>query len=280
MSEPQSSTASPSFGTVADAYDRGRPGYPAEAVRWLLGHEPQIVLELGAGTGKLTAELVRQGHAVHATDPDPQMLALLEANVPDASCKRASAEYIPANDRSVDVVVVGQAFQWFNAERALAEIARILRPGGHLAIVHNEHDVRIPWVRRFGALLGDAEQDFFPESVVTHERFGFVDEASFKHWHDVNRETVLDLALSHPKVLAMDHGARESKLTEVLAFYDDYGRGMDGMQLPWIARCFKASLVDRPGSAADDQPKEGDGDGESSLASDGTDSGMLLIDFT
>ncbi len=123
-----------SFGSVAERYDRGRPGYPAPAVRWLVGRETATVLELGAGTGKLTAELVAQGYDVHATEPDPEMLAVLRKRLPDVPTSEAGAEEIPLPDRSVDVVVVGQAFHWFDHDLALPEIARVLRPGGHLVV--------------------------------------------------------------------------------------------------------------------------------------------------
>lgn len=277
-----------SFGSVAGAYDRGRPGYPPAAVAWAVGQEPRIVLELGAGTGKLTAELVRQGHAVHATDPDPAMLEVLRERVPECSSRQASAEEIPANDRSVDVVVIGQAFHWFDHARALPEIARVLRPDGHVAIVHNERDTRIPWVRRLGALLGDQDHLHEPEALVTSDLFGFVEDHSFKHWQDVNRESILDMALSRSTIAVLDDEEREARLEAVLAFYDDYGRGMDGMQIPYVTHCYRAAVVDRndqTGSQAavdeadEAQPGEPGVEHTGPIVSDGTDTDMLLIDF-
>ncbi|MGZ5404903.1 MAG: class I SAM-dependent methyltransferase, partial [Nocardioides sp.] len=90
-----------SFGPVAERYHRGRPGYPDAAVRWLVGRETATVLELGAGTGKLTVELVAQGYDVHATEPDPEMLAVLRRRLPDVPTSEAGAEEIPLPDRSV-----------------------------------------------------------------------------------------------------------------------------------------------------------------------------------
>ena len=165
-----------SFGPVADAYDRGRPTYPADAVAWLVGRQRATVLELGAGTGKLTAQLVAQGHDVLATDPDDAMLDVLRERVPQARVSNTSAEEIPLGDRSVDVVVAAQAFHWFDHERALPEIARVLRPGGHLALVWNQRDERIPWVRKLGRIIGTQEQLRDPsEILVTSNLFGFVD---------------------------------------------------------------------------------------------------------
>jgi ubiquinone/menaquinone biosynthesis C-methylase UbiE len=151
------------FGSVADAYDRGRPGYPAEAAAWLVGDEPITVLEIGAGTGKLTEALVELGHEVHATDPDDAMLARLRARLPDVPTSVASAERLPAADASYDVVVAGQAFHWFDHDVALPEIARVLRPGGQLALVWNQRDEQIPWVRKLGRIIGNQEHQ---ESVA------------------------------------------------------------------------------------------------------------------
>ena len=271
-----------SVGPVAEAYDRGRPSYPAEAVAWLTGGEAKVVLELAAGTGKLTRALVDQGHAVFATEPDEAMLEVLRERVPEVSAKVATAEKIPANDRSVDVVVVAQAFHWFDHEAALAEIARVLKPGGHLALVWNSRDERIPWVRRMGDILGRQESNTSSSQHLVHsDLFGFVEEATFKHWQEVNRETVLDLARSRSSFAAMDGAGRERHLAELLAFYDDYGRGMDGMQIPYVTRCYRAVVVDRtasdpsgPTTSGPDEPSH-----EGPVVSDGTDTDMLLIDF-
>ncbi|WP_439938011.1 class I SAM-dependent methyltransferase [Nocardia sp. N13] len=265
-----------SFGSVAEAYDRGRPAYPSEAVAWLAGGEAKVVLELGAGTGKLTRQLVDQGHAVFATEPDEAMLAVLRERVPEVSAKVATAEEIPANDRSVDVVVVAQAFHWFDHEVALAEIARVLKPGGHVALVWNSRDERIPWVRRMGDILGREDLDTSSAQQLVHSGlFGFMEEAAFKHWQEVNRESVLDLARSRSSFATMDDVAREERLAELLAFYDDYGRGMDGMQIPYVTRCYRAVVTDRDEPPTDDAEAPHDGP----VVSDGTDTDMLLIDF-
>ena len=271
-----------SFGRVADAYDRGRPTYPLDAASWLVGKKGATVLELGAGTGKLTARLVELGHDVHATDPDEAMLDLLRERVPGARVSSTSAEEIPLGDRSVDVVVAAQAFHWFDHDRALPEIARVLRPGGHLALVWNQRDERIPWVRRLGRIIGTQEQLRDPAEVLVNSKlFGFVEQKEFKTWQDVNRETILDLVLSRSNVLALSEEDRAAKLAEVLAFYDDYGRGMDGMQLPYVVSCHKAVVVDRLDQAPPVDEEESDtGEGiVIGTASDGTDTEMLLIDF-
>ena len=273
-----------SFGPVAEAYDRGRPSFPVEAARWLVGREAASVLELGAGTGKLTRQLVELGHDVHASDPDPDMLAVLRRHLPDVPSSESGAEEIPLPDRSVDVVVAGQAFHWFDHDRALPEIARVLRPGGVLAVAWNQRDESIPWVRKLGLILRSEETkqavETSSEVLVQTPLFGFVEERPFTFWQQVDRSSIIDLAASRSYIASLDEADREAKLAEVLAFYDDYGRGMDGMQLPYRCECYRTVVVDRHGPdetpAEDEERPPADPPTE---PSDGTDTDMLLIDF-
>jgi SAM-dependent methyltransferase len=272
-----------SFGGVADAYERGRPTYPTEAARWLVGETPATVLELGAGTGKLTRVLAGLGHDVHATDPDPEMLRQLETALPGVRAMVASAEDIPLGDESVDVVVAAQAFHWFDLDLALPEIARVLRPGGRIALVWNQRNEKIPWVRKLGNVIGRQDHlDQPAEALIYSELFGFVEDATFTHWQTVDRQSIQDLVLSRSNVAVLDDEARAAKLAEVLALYDDYGRGMDGMQLPYDTRCFRAQVLDRPRSPkptdADATTTEGDDAPQAPAPDDGPDPD-LLIDF-
>jgi len=278
MSERPESPTTPdwahSFGGVADAYERGRPTYPAEAAAWLLGERPATVLELGAGTGKLTRVLVGLGHDVHATDPDEAMLAVLEEQLPGVRTAVAAAEDIPLPDASVDAVVAAQAFHWFDLDRALPEIARVLRPDGRICLLWNQRNEKIPWVRRLGALIGTQEQLRDPaQALIFSELFGFVEDHEFSHWQTIDRATIQDLVLSRSNVAVLDEEERRAKLAEVVAFYDEFGRGMDGMQLPYVTRCFRAQVLDRAVQVEEDGPAVADGGGD-----DGPDD-MLLIDF-
>jgi ubiquinone/menaquinone biosynthesis C-methylase UbiE len=270
-----------SFGSVAEAYDRGRPSFPREAVRWLVGHDPTTVLEVGAGTGKLTQQLVALGHDVHATEPAREMLEILRRNLPDTRTSQASAEELPVPDRSVDVVVAAQSFHWFDLDRALPEIARVLRPGGHLSLVWNLRNEKIPWVRKLGTLIGNQEllAKDIGEPLVHSGLFGFVEDASFSFWQDINRDTIQDMVLSRSNIALLDDEAREAKLAEVVAFYDDYGRGMDGMRLPYDTQCYRAVVVEQPGQQATSEDDAPGGPKDSEPPNDGPDDGMLLIDF-
>jgi len=126
-----------SFGGVADDYDAARPSYPPEAVRWIVGAQPLEVVDVGAGTGKLTRVLLELGHAVTAVEPSGALRDKLAASLPAARALEGTAEAIPLADGSADAVVVGQAFHWFEVEPALAEMARVLRPGGHVGLIWN-----------------------------------------------------------------------------------------------------------------------------------------------
>jgi ubiquinone/menaquinone biosynthesis C-methylase UbiE len=235
-----------SFGGVADAYDRGRPTYPREAAVWLTGDRPLSVLELGAGTGKLTEQLVALGHDVHATEPDAQMLTILEKHLPRVRVSQAPAEEIPAGDASYDVVVSAQAFHWFDLDRALPEIARVLRPGGRLSLVWNQRDERIPWVKRLGRIIGTQDQLRDPAEMLTDSKlFGDVETESFKSWQVIDRNSIQDLVRSRSNVATLPPAEQDAKMAEVLAFYDDFGRGMDGMQLPYVVSCFRSRVLDR-----------------------------------
>jgi ubiquinone/menaquinone biosynthesis C-methylase UbiE len=275
-----------SFGGVAEAYERGRPTYPVEAVRWLLGEDQITVLELGAGTGKLTRVIASLGHDVHATDPDPAMLQILERKVPGVRTAEASAEDIPLGDASVDAVIAAQAFHWFDLDRALPEIARVLKPGGHLCLVWNFRNEKIPWVRRLGGLIGTQDQQDDPaQALIFSELFGFVEDKEFSHWQVIDRKSIQDLVLSRSNVAVLDERERAAKLAEVLAFYDEYGRGMDGMQLPYVTRCYRADVLERKLPAATSTSESGEpggdsaGDSSAGPPTDGPDDDMLLIDF-
>jgi SAM-dependent methyltransferase len=129
------------FQAGAAAYERGRPGYPREAIDWLVGKlslaPGRTVLDVAAGTGKLTRELVASGAEVVAVEPVPAMRSVLEQVVPGARVLDGTAEALPLGDESVDAITVAQAFHWFDGPAALAEFHRVLRPGGRFALVWN-----------------------------------------------------------------------------------------------------------------------------------------------
>jgi SAM-dependent methyltransferase len=230
------------FAEVAGAYERGRPEYPVEAVRWLAGDEPRDVVDLGAGTGKLTRALVSFGHRVTAIEPLPEMLELLPAAAPGAAAILGSAEVIPLPDEHADVVTCAQSFHWFDHAVALPEIARVLRPGGRLAFVWNTRDDRDPWVARLSALIGNesVSREESSAPVVASGLYGPVETAQFAIEQILDRERLLDLVLSRSYCAKLPPAERKPILDAAGALYDEVA-GPDGISLPYVTECFRAS---------------------------------------
>jgi SAM-dependent methyltransferase len=144
-----------SFGPAANEYDARRPGYPEAAVAWATGGTRLDVVDLGAGTGILSRVLLRLGHRVTAVEPDGAMRARLVATSPVERALPGTAEAVPLPDESVDAVTAGQAYHWFDRERAHPEIARVLRPGGVFAPIWNIRDESVPWVARLSEIVDE-----------------------------------------------------------------------------------------------------------------------------
>lgn len=276
MSQPADpSTHARSFAGVADAYQRARPSYPEEATAWLTGTDPARVVELGAGTGKLTSGLLNAGHRVLATDPLEPMLRHLKQVCPDAVPVLARAEQIPVRGRWADVVVCAQAYHWFDLDRALPEVARVLKPGGRIALVWNLRDERIPWVKRLGRLIGTQEQNTDPtQDLLSSHLFGFVESAQFRFWQPLDRDRLRDLVLSRSNIAVMGSAERDAIIAQVDELYDGYGRGHDGMLLPYVTHCFKAVV-----RAQADPDEDDDRGGPTGPPTDDDDADTLLIDF-
>jgi ubiquinone/menaquinone biosynthesis C-methylase UbiE len=186
------------FELAPKPYEIGRPPYPQEAIDRLVA-ELEIesgtrVLDLAAGTGKLTRRLVPTGADLVAVEPVEAMRSALLASLPDVEALAGTAEAIPLPDASVDAVVVGQAFHWFDGDSALAEIHRVLRPGGRLGLIWNVKDETVDWIEKLGGIMesyrGDAprvasgawKKAFERTTLFTHlerARFAFVHEADF-----------------------------------------------------------------------------------------------------
>lgn len=278
-----------SFDLVADAYDRGRPAYPDDAVAWLLedragtGRSPEVV-ELAAGTGKLTEQLLARGCTVTATDPSEAMLGRLVRRAPGARCVAGTAEQQPLAKGAADLVVAAQAFHWFDPGRALPEVARVLRRGGRFVVLWNSRDDRIPWVRRLGRLIGATGRVEDPtEAIDSSAMFEAVERRTFRFWQSMTRESLRDLVRSRSNVAMMSDLERERVLREVDALYDGFGRGHDGMLLPYVTtvcrtRVLPWALPEEPTKMpAEDQVGRGSDAGTLPPTDVGDDD--LLIDF-
>lgn len=184
-----------SFGSVAEQYERARPEYADEAVDWLVAEldlEPgSRVLDLAAGTGKLTRQLVRRGLDVIAVEPSDEMRAVLERVVPEAEALAGAAEAIPLPDGSVDAVTVGQAFHWFEPKEAFAEMRRVLRPGGGIALLWNRWDEEDPILSQVDALL----RDIRPPAVARGEEWeSDYERQAFRQLRPMTIEAIVEWA--------------------------------------------------------------------------------------
>jgi SAM-dependent methyltransferase len=212
--------------TAAEAavvYDRGRPGYPAAGVEYasegLRGRAALRAADLGAGTGKLTQALVAAGLGTIAVEPATGMLKLLKHAVPHATVLAGSAEQLPLPDGSVDLVTAGQAFHWFDQDRALPEIARVLRPGGRLALFYNTRDDAVRWVKALADLVGDhadyASSNHRLEPYDLGPLFEFDGLRQFPYEQELDAAGLADLVGSRSYVLLMAPDERAALLERV-----------------------------------------------------------------
>jgi SAM-dependent methyltransferase len=240
MSEPDHAR---SFGEAAERYDRFRPGYADEAITWAVGERPLRVADLGAGTGILSRGLRDLGHDVVAVEPDGQMRARLEAASPGVVALAGTAEEIPLPDGSVDAVVAGQAYHWFDPERAHAEIARVLRPGGVFAALRNDADPGAPWTVRFTQIIdGPLPTDDEPTPAFG-DAFGPVTRAVFAHELWLTADDLVGLATTRsPYLVAVPERRREMEAEVRGLIAREFG-GRGRFAMPHLTRVYRAARI-------------------------------------
>ena len=219
------------FELVADLYERARPEYPPEAVAWIAERlalrAGRTVLDLGAGTGKLTRALLATGARVIAVEPGEAMLAELIRAAPDVEALHGAAEDIPLPDGSVDAVAIGQAFHWFRHDEALPELHRVLRPGGGIALVWNGRDQDSPLQREVSELIEPfvpaGRTAVIPDSsraLAESELFGPLEERRFTFVQELDADRLVGRILSISFVAAAPAEKRaevEQKLRKLVA---------------------------------------------------------------
>jgi SAM-dependent methyltransferase len=233
-----------SFGSAAAAYERGRPSYPPEAIDWLLPAGASKVLDLGAGTGKLTTRLVERGLDVVAVDPIPDMLEVLSASLPNTLALEGTAEEIPLEDNSVDAVLVAQAWHWVDPEHAIPEVARVLRPGGRLGLVWNTRDERLGWVRELGEIIGsDGDRGRF--DVTLPAPFNAPQRHQVEWTNYLTPQALIDLVASRSYCITSPTEVRTRTLDQVrelLATHPALANSA-GLALPYVTVCIRATLA-------------------------------------
>lgn len=231
-----------SFGAATGDYHQGRPGYPADAVEWMLPASPGRVLDLGAGTGKLTALVVGLASEVVAVDPDAAMLEALTGSVPGVSTAVGQAEQIPLPDASVDAVVMGQAWHWVDPDTASAEIARVLRPGGVLGLIWNIRDSREPWVARLGeAMRGSAAEALIEgEGPRVAAPFDGLETRTWEWARSMSADDVRAMARSRSHYIVGDASYRAQVDRDLDTVLDGLPSPQGEVSLPYVTHAFVA----------------------------------------
>jgi SAM-dependent methyltransferase len=230
-----------SFGSAADRYDANRPSYPPAALTWALGTQSRQVVDLGAGTGILTRVLRSLGHDVRPVEPDEGMRARLSTSSPEVTPLAGTAEQIPLPDAAVDAVMAGQAYHWFDPERAHPEIARVIRPGGVFAPVWNIRDESVAWVAELSEIIDDTRAgdhaglltnpDFGPE-------FGTVASNRFQHEAPMTADRLVTLVTTRSYYLT----ATPQRRAELEARVRELASGLpEVFPLPYLTVIYKAT---------------------------------------
>jgi SAM-dependent methyltransferase len=245
-----------SFGEVADEYNRLRSGPSSEALDWLLPEGVTDVLELGAGTGILTRLLAERVPHVTAVEPDDRMRAVLAAIEESVEVVAGHAEDIPAAASSVDVVIAQSAWHWVDEERAVPEVARVLRPNGRLSLVWTGPDRSVDWMRSLwaGGIIFSPEEQTDVDRRRRRRHLVNVDVGGaspflepekmlFQWTRRMSKADLVALATTYSAVITMDESARREHLDAMTRFLDTYEpfTGLEVIDVPMRSYCWRAT---------------------------------------
>lgn len=234
--------------------------YPAVVPGWMVGEQPVRVLDVGSGGGAFARMLTDEGHDVFGIDRDPTQVTALVEKLGTRQHVVGQAEALPYLACHFDVVTASQSLHRFAPGLALSEIARVLKPGGHLAIAYNTRDDTVPWVRRLIALLEQASPESVTgdygldavQNVVDSPFFGEVSRRTFRHWVPTTRPALLRMVERRPSTAQLEPAQRQRLLDDVGALYDSSARAPEPLMLPFQATCWRAVADHSQLAAVDD----------------------------
>jgi SAM-dependent methyltransferase len=238
------------FGAHAEEYDLARPEWPLAVASWFVPEDARFVVELGAGTGKLTRAVAELGVRVVAVEPDARMRAVLERDGFEGV--HGSAEEIPIADGAADAVVAGSCVHWFDLEKALPEIHRVLRPGGCFAFGWNGRDGRHPTIARMNEAISSRAPDRtgwrgrdWESEMTSAGLFGNVERATFEHVHELPREALDAHLWSYATIASLPEPERVQVFADVAEILDADPEVRDGerLRLPFAVRAFRATCL-------------------------------------
>ncbi len=246
-----------SFGSIAQDYDRLRPGPPAQAVEWLIPPGCGTALDLAAGTGLFTRALAERVPEVIAVEPDDRMRAVLAERSPGVRALAGRAEQIPLPDASVDAVFVSSAWHWFDHEVAILEIARVLRDHGRLGVAWTSRDRTVDWVFELDAARMRASDDETDEDLRRRmeKRWHFTipegspfDEAEsilFPFTRTMTPDEVVAWLGTYSQVITADPADRDARMSRIRTLLDEHVNGAHTVEIPLTSHCWRITRQPR-----------------------------------
>jgi SAM-dependent methyltransferase len=245
-----------SFGSIAEDYDRLRPGPPQQAVSWLLPPNCAVAVDLAAGTGLVSRVLTGMrspgtGGRVVAVEPDPRMAAVLRARSPGVTVLRGVGEAIPLADASVDAVLISSAWHWLDPERAVPELGRVLREGGRLGVLRTGLDQETGWMRRLrrpersgrDEQLRDAHGQY--QTLPRTGHFGDTADEVFAFTRTMSVTEFIGLLATYSALITASEQDRAADLGRIQAELDAMFPGGGPIEVPMRTRCWRADRVSR-----------------------------------
>ena len=254
--DEETAVLSRSFGEVADEYNRLRSGPSGEALDWLIPEDATAVLEIGAGTGILTRLLADRVAHLTAVEPDERMRAVLNAGDTRVEVLAGQAEELPAATSSVDLVIAQSAWHWVDEERAVPEVARVLRPGGRLSLVWTGPDRSVDWMRSLwaGGIIFSPEERSDEDDRRKRRHLVNVDlggqspflqseTAVFRWTRPMSKADLVALSATYSVVITMDQETRQAHLEGMTRFLDSSPAfaDLDVIEVPMRSYCWRAT---------------------------------------